>query len=147
MCGGIVSATRQYPLEGVKKDEIDTVLGYFGTNAPRMRHHWFRQCGLFTGSGTIRRAPPDREHRENNLDYLQNWRAPSTRRIAGGLTARRGSVASMIAQPAGPDPEDAEADAALEEYREWSEAGRPGVISHEQARRLLLGEDAAGQVQ
>lgn len=53
----------------------------------------------------------------------------------------------MIAQPAGPDPEDAEADAALEEYREWSEAGQPEAISHEQARRRLLGEDAAGQVQ
>jgi hypothetical protein len=34
--------------------------------------------------------------------------------------------------------------AALEEYREWSAAGRPGAISHEQARRLLLGEDGLG---
>jgi hypothetical protein len=30
----------------VKKDEIDTALGYFENNAPRMRYHWFRQCGL-----------------------------------------------------------------------------------------------------
>jgi hypothetical protein len=37
--------------------------------------------------------------------------------------------------------EGAEATAALEEYREWSASGRPGAISHEQARRLLLGED------
>jgi PHD/YefM family antitoxin component YafN of YafNO toxin-antitoxin module len=37
--------------------------------------------------------------------------------------------------------EDAEAAAALTEYREWSEAGRPGAISHAEARRLLLGED------
>jgi len=37
--------------------------------------------------------------------------------------------------------EDAEAAAALEEYREWSAAGRPGAVSHEQARRLLLGSD------
>jgi hypothetical protein len=50
---GIVRATRQYPLEGVKKDEIDTALGYFENNAPRMRYHWFRQCGLFTGSGVV----------------------------------------------------------------------------------------------
>ncbi|HUY50345.1 MAG TPA: ISKra4 family transposase [Streptosporangiaceae bacterium] len=50
---GIVRATRQYPLEGVKKDEIDTALGYFGNNAPRMRYHWFRQCGLFVGSGVV----------------------------------------------------------------------------------------------
>jgi hypothetical protein len=50
---GIVAATREYPLEGVKKDEIDTALGYFEHNAPRMRYHWFRQCGLFTGSGVV----------------------------------------------------------------------------------------------
>jgi hypothetical protein len=50
---GIVTAARKYPLEGVKKDEIDTALGYFENNAPRMRYHWFRQCGLFTGSGVI----------------------------------------------------------------------------------------------
>ena len=36
---GIVAATRKYPLEGVKKDEIDTALGYFENNAPRMRYH------------------------------------------------------------------------------------------------------------
>ena len=50
---GIVAATREYPLEGVKKDEIDTALGYFENNAPRMRYHWFRQCGLFAGSGVV----------------------------------------------------------------------------------------------
>ena len=50
---GIVAATREYPLLGVKKDEIDTALGYFENNAPRMRYHWFRQCGLFTGSGVV----------------------------------------------------------------------------------------------
>jgi hypothetical protein len=50
---GIVAATRQYPFEGVKKDEVDTALGYFEANAPRMRYHWFRQCGLFVGSGVV----------------------------------------------------------------------------------------------
>ena len=50
---GIVAATREYPLEGVKKNEIDTALGYFENNAPRMRYHWFRQCGLFVGSGVV----------------------------------------------------------------------------------------------
>jgi hypothetical protein len=50
---GIVAATRKYPLEGVKKNEIDTALGYFENNAPRMRYHWFRQCGLFVGSGLV----------------------------------------------------------------------------------------------
>ena len=50
---GIVAATREYPLKGIKKDEIDTALGYFENNAPRMRYHWFRQCGLFVGSGLV----------------------------------------------------------------------------------------------
>ena len=35
----------------MKKDELDTALGYFENNAPRMRYRWFRQCGLFVGSG------------------------------------------------------------------------------------------------
>jgi hypothetical protein len=50
---GIVTATRKYPLEGVKKAGIGTALGYFENNAPRMRYHWFRQCGLFVGSGVV----------------------------------------------------------------------------------------------
>jgi hypothetical protein len=41
---------------------------------------------------------------------------------------------------ASPDDLDgAEAAAASEEYREWLAAGRPGAVSHEQARGLLLG--------
>jgi len=50
---GICKAARLYPLEGVKKDELDTALGYFENNAPRMRYHWFRRCGLFVGSGVV----------------------------------------------------------------------------------------------
>jgi hypothetical protein len=50
---GICTAARAYPLAGVKRDELDTALGYFETNAPRMRYHWFRQCGLFVGSGVV----------------------------------------------------------------------------------------------
>ena len=50
---GIVAATRKYPLAGTRKDEIDTALGYFEGNAPRMRYHWFRRCGLFVGSGVV----------------------------------------------------------------------------------------------
>jgi hypothetical protein len=50
---GICAAARAYPLAGIKKDELDTALGYFENNAPRMRYHWFRQCGLFTGSGVV----------------------------------------------------------------------------------------------
>jgi len=40
-------------LTGVKKDELDTALGYFENNAPRMRYHWFRSRGLFVGSGAV----------------------------------------------------------------------------------------------
>jgi hypothetical protein len=50
---GICQAARVFPLDGIKKDELDTALGYFENNAPRMRYHWFRQCGLFTGSGVV----------------------------------------------------------------------------------------------
>ena len=51
---GICRAARAYRLEGIKKDELDTALGYFENNAPRMRYHWFRQCGLFVGSGVVK---------------------------------------------------------------------------------------------
>jgi hypothetical protein len=50
---GITAAARAYPLAGVKKDQLDTALGYFENNAPRMRYKWFRQCGLFVGSGVV----------------------------------------------------------------------------------------------
>ena len=50
---GICKASRVFPLEGIKKNELDTALGYFENNAPRMRYHWFRQCGLFVGSGVV----------------------------------------------------------------------------------------------
>jgi hypothetical protein len=50
---GIEAAVREYPLEGTKKDETEKELGYFLNNAPRMRYHWFRSRGLFTGSGVV----------------------------------------------------------------------------------------------
>jgi hypothetical protein len=50
---GIVAAARKFPLAGVKKNELDTALGYFENNAPRMRYHWFRSRGLFVGSGVV----------------------------------------------------------------------------------------------
>jgi hypothetical protein len=50
---GICNAARACPLTGVKKDDLDTALGYFQNNAPRMRYKWFRSRGLFTGSGVV----------------------------------------------------------------------------------------------
>jgi hypothetical protein len=49
---------------------------------------------------------------------------------------RRLQALDQLASPH--EREGAEAAAALEEYREWTAAGRPGAMSHEQARRLLL---------
>ena len=47
-----------------------------------------------------------------------------------------------LARLASPDElEGADAAVALEEYQEWSAAGRPGAVPHDQARRLLLGDD------
>ena len=51
--GGICTAARAYRLTGIKKDELDTALGYFENNAPRMRYKWFRSRGLFVGSGAV----------------------------------------------------------------------------------------------
>jgi hypothetical protein len=50
---GICAAARTYPLAGIKKTELDTALGYFENNAPRMRYNWFRSRGLFVGSGAV----------------------------------------------------------------------------------------------
>jgi len=50
---GIAAAVRKYPLNGIKKDEVERELGYFLANAPRMRYRWFRSRGLFTGSGVV----------------------------------------------------------------------------------------------
>jgi hypothetical protein len=51
---GIEAAVRACPLvEGAKKDEAEKELGCFLSNAPRMRYHWFRQCGLSVGSGVV----------------------------------------------------------------------------------------------
>jgi hypothetical protein len=51
---------------------------------------------------------------------------------------RRLRALEQLASPQ--EREDAETAAALEEYREWSAAGRPGAIPHEQARRLLISD-------
>ena len=50
---GICNAARVFPLTGARKDELDTALGYFEHNAPRMRYKWFRSRGLFVGSGVV----------------------------------------------------------------------------------------------
>jgi hypothetical protein len=49
----LLSAARQFPLTGIKAGALDTALGYFETNAPRMRYQHFRSHGLFIGSGAV----------------------------------------------------------------------------------------------
>jgi hypothetical protein len=49
----IITATRRYPLTGIKAAELDTKVGYFEHNAHRMRYQHFRELGMFTGSGHI----------------------------------------------------------------------------------------------
>ena len=49
----LLSAARAFPLTGIKAEERDKALGYFETNAPRMRYRHFRSHGLFVGSGTV----------------------------------------------------------------------------------------------
>ncbi len=49
----IIAAARQYPLAGVKAEELDKKLGYFERNAHRMRYRHFRDLGMFIGSGAI----------------------------------------------------------------------------------------------
>ena len=49
----LLSAAREFPLTGIKAGALDTALGYFETNAPRMRYKHFRSHGLFVGSGAV----------------------------------------------------------------------------------------------
>ena len=41
------------PSRASRRTRLNTALGYFENNAPRMRYHWFRSRGLFTGSGVV----------------------------------------------------------------------------------------------
>jgi hypothetical protein len=52
----IIGAARQYPLEGIKAEDLDRKLGYFEHNIHRMRYAHFKKLGMFTGSGAIEAA-------------------------------------------------------------------------------------------
>ena len=49
----VIAAARQYPLAGVKAEELGKKLGYFERNAHRMRYADFKKPGMFSGSGAI----------------------------------------------------------------------------------------------
>ena len=52
----LLSAAREFPCAGIKAEALATALGYFETNAPRMRYKHFRSHGLFVGSGAVETA-------------------------------------------------------------------------------------------
>jgi hypothetical protein len=52
----IIGAARQYPLEGIKAEDLDRKLGYFEHNIHQMRYAHFKKLGMFTGSGAIEAA-------------------------------------------------------------------------------------------
>jgi hypothetical protein len=52
----IITAARQYPLEGIKAEDLDRKLGYFEHNIHRMRYARFKNLGMFVGSGAIEAA-------------------------------------------------------------------------------------------
>jgi hypothetical protein len=52
----IIAAARQYPLTGIKAEDLGKKLGYFERNTHRMRYAHFRKLGMFIGSGAIEGA-------------------------------------------------------------------------------------------
>ena len=91
-----------YPLEGIKKDELDTALGYFENNAPRMRYHWFRSARpvrrLRSRRGRLqdghRAAPQTLRHALDRRRRRRHHHAP----LPAGQQARRPDLAPA-AQP------------------------------------------------
>jgi hypothetical protein len=49
----ISAAARAFPLTGKKAGDLDTAIGYFQRNAPRMRYAHFKKQGMFVGSGAV----------------------------------------------------------------------------------------------
>ena len=72
---------------GDQKDELDTAPGYFEHNAPRIRCHWSRSRGLFTGSGVVEAGGAD----------AQAWRRTAISRRMSGV--KISCIASSIFPP------------------------------------------------
>jgi hypothetical protein len=49
----LVAETSRLPLDNDTARETAKALAYFKTNAHRMRYHYFRDHGLFVGSGVV----------------------------------------------------------------------------------------------
>jgi hypothetical protein len=46
-------AARRYDLSGPKADQLDKAVNYFEANAHRMRYAYYRNLGMFVGSGVV----------------------------------------------------------------------------------------------
>ena len=49
----LTMALREVPLQGKSKEFLTTTIEYFNTNRERMRYRFFREQGLFIGSGVV----------------------------------------------------------------------------------------------
>ena len=69
------------------------------TNAPRMRYHWFRQCGLFVGSGAVEAGCKAVIGQRPKLSGM-HWSMPG----ATGILALRCQDASSRREEIWPEP-------------------------------------------
>jgi len=100
--GYIDGIARAYPLEGVKKDEAEKELGYFLNNASRMRYHWFRSRGLFTGSGVVEAGCKSVIGQRVKLAGM-HWTVNGADSIVTLRCAQASSQWEAICQPSQPD--------------------------------------------
>jgi len=100
---GICAAAREYPLAGMKKDELNTVLGYLEHNTPRMRYHWFRSRGLFDGSGLVESSCKAVIGQRLKLSGMRWARRRSRRHRHAALPASQQARRPDLARTAQPD--------------------------------------------
>ena len=104
----LLSAARAFPLTGTKAEELDTALGYFETNAPRMRYKHFRSCGLFVGSGVVEagcKAVIGQRLKLSGMHWSVARREPASSPCAASKPAAAGKK-SGSSRPTGPERPD-----------------------------------------
>ena len=124
---------RSTRLEGIKKDELDTALGYFENNAPRMRYHWFRSRGLFVGSGVVEAGCKAVIGQRLKLSGMRldrrRRRAPSSPALPAGQQPRRPDLEST-AQPDATPPDEANLLNDLDHLQNRRAPPRAGCATH-----------------
>ena len=76
----ICAAARAFPLTGKKAAGLDTSMGYFEHNAPRMRYAHFKKQGMFVGSGRSRGGCKSIVAQRCKLSGMR-WTSPAPRGI------------------------------------------------------------------